>query len=100
MTQGYQIRVKRSVQQELTNREEQTMAYKTWQTLNVRFCEHAGCDIAYEVLVVYPSEIMPDQEPRILARRCSEGFNCNLTDHPGCVWSGTNPLYDPFSESA
>jgi hypothetical protein len=76
------------------------MAQGSWQTVKVIYCERAGCDASYEVQVVHPSEILPDQPPRILARRCNQGLECNLSDHPGCVWSGTNPSYDPFDGSA
>ena len=74
------------------------MARETWQTVKVIHCDRVGCDVAYEVKVIYPSEIMPDQPPRVISRRCSQEAECNLSDQPGCIWSGTNPFYDPFSE--
>lgn len=74
------------------------MAQKSWNTVKVQYCDRVDSDVALEVQVVYPSEIMPEQPPRILARRCSKGMECNLANHPGCFWSGTNPGYDPFSE--
>ena len=67
--------------------------------MKVRFCDHAECEVALEVQVVYPSEILPDQPPRIIAHRCSQGVACNLNDKPSCVWAGTNPEYDPFKEA-
>jgi hypothetical protein len=39
---------------------------------------------------------LPDQPPRILARRCSISKECVVKDDCNCHWTGTNPLYDPF----
>jgi hypothetical protein len=72
------------------------MAVKTWQPIRVCFCNHAGREVALEVEVVYPAEWLPDQAPRVLAHRCSNGIQCNLDDRPSCVWAGTNPAFDPF----
>ncbi len=71
------------------------MALKIWQVQKVCFCEHAGKEIALENEVVYPSEYLPDQPPRILARRCSNAIECNLFEQPACIWAGTNPNYRP-----
>jgi hypothetical protein len=54
--------------------------------------------VALEAQVVYPSEWLPDQSPRILAHRCSMAMECNLDGRPSCIWSGTNPAIDPFIE--
>lgn len=75
------------------------MSARTWHPIKVQFCEHAGCEVALEVQVVYPADILPDQNPRILAHRCSDALACNLIDQHSCVWAGTNPGYDPFAES-
>lgn len=75
------------------------MAHQVWQTMKVRFCAHAGCEVNLEAKVVYPADIMPDQPPRVLAHRCSQALTCNLMDKPGCVWAGTNPTFDPFAET-
>ena len=74
------------------------MAEKTWQTIKVRYCHHADEDVGLEAEVVYPAEWMPEGPPRILAHRCSHAFACNLDGRPSCVWAGTNPAYDPFTE--
>ncbi len=74
------------------------MAVKTWQTIRLRYCEHAEAEVGLQAEVVYPSEILPDQPARVLAHRCSHAFACNLDNRPSCVWAGTNPLYDPFAE--
>ncbi len=74
------------------------MAYKAWQTVKTQYCDHVGCKVRLESLVVYPADLLPVQEPRILAHRCSMATRCNLVDKPSCVWSGTNPGYDPFAE--
>ena len=75
------------------------MATKTWQVVKVRYCDHVGKEVALEAELIFPSEILPDQQPRVNAHRCSYAFNCNLDDRPSCVWAGTNPTFDPFTES-
>lgn len=75
------------------------MAVKNWQTIRLRYCEHAKAEVGLEAEVVYPtSDILPEQAPRVLAHRCTHAFACNLDNRPSCVWAGTNPLYDPFAE--
>ena len=75
------------------------MAFKVWQTIKVQQCRHAGGEVALEAEVIYPEEYMPDQAPRVVAHRCSNGVECGLLQQPACVWSGTNPAYDPFAEA-
>jgi hypothetical protein len=41
--------------------------------------------------------MLPD-EPRVLAHRCSYSLYCNLDGRPSCLWAGTNPAVDPFTE--
>jgi hypothetical protein len=72
------------------------MAVKTWETLKVQYCARAEAEVRLEAELVYPPESLPDQPPRILAHRCSNGLECNQSDRHGCVWCGTNPDYDPF----
>jgi hypothetical protein len=74
------------------------MAIKTWEALKIRFCDRAGCEVALEGEVVYPIDILPDQPPRLIAHRCSHGVECNLFKQPSCMWAGTNPEVDPFTE--
>lgn len=74
------------------------MADRIWQTIKVQNCEHAKSEVALEVEVLYPDEHMPDQAPRIIAHRCSQGLECGLMKEASCVWAGTNPTYDPFAE--
>ncbi len=74
------------------------MAVKTWETIRLRYCEHVKARVGLQAEVVYASDILPDQPPRILAHRCTHAFACNLDNRPSCVWAGTNPLYDPFIE--
>lgn len=72
------------------------MAKKVWQVKRVKYCEHVGQDIALENEVVYPSEHLPDQPPRVLASRCSKAIECNLQfDKPVCDYCGTNPGIEP-----
>jgi hypothetical protein len=77
---------------------EYKMPEKNWETLKVQFCQHIDQKVGLQAQVVYPSEHLPDQAPRILAHRCSHGFSCNLDGRPSCIWAGTNPTYDPFKE--
>jgi hypothetical protein len=76
------------------------MAVKTWQTIKVCYCQHAGTEVGFEVEVIYPSDVIPDTPPRVVSHRCSHSVFCNLDDRPSCIWAGTNPTYDPFAESS
>lgn len=71
------------------------MAYRKWQVSKIKHCEHVGHDVALETDVVYPAEYLPDQPPRVRARRCSNAMECNLFEQPVCVWCGTNPEHEP-----
>lgn len=68
-----------------------------WETIRVQFCHRVGQQVSLEVQLVHPAEVMPDQPPRVLAHRCSLGTACNLFDKPACIWSGTQPEYDPLA---
>ncbi|MBN2550061.1 MAG: hypothetical protein JXB15_12935 [Anaerolineales bacterium] len=72
------------------------MSVKTWQPIKYCFCHHVGENVALEAEVVYPPEVLPDQQPRVLAHRCSHGAICNLDGRASCLWAGTNPAIDPF----
>ncbi len=74
------------------------MAVKTWEAVKIRYCDHAGSEVALEAEKVYPSEFLSDQPARLLAHRCSRGVECSLNNQAACVWAGTNPDYDPFKE--
>jgi hypothetical protein len=70
------------------------MAERTWQVSKIKYCEHVGHEIALENEVVYPAEFLPDQPPRIIARRCSNAIECNMMDPTACEWCGTNPGHE------
>jgi len=74
------------------------MAIKSWQTIKVRYCHHAGEEVGLEAQVIYPAEWLPDQSARVVSHRCSRAVACNLDGRSSCVWAGTNPAFDPFSE--
>lgn len=74
------------------------MAAKVWQPVKYCFCQHFGAEVALEAQLVYPAEWLPDQAPRVLAHRCSQGTACNLDERASCVWAGTNPNFDPFAD--
>jgi hypothetical protein len=76
-----------------------SMANSTWQTIKVRYCQHAGMEVGMEAQVVYPAEWLPDQGPRVFAHRCSRAIACNMDGRASCIWAGTNPMYDPFTEN-
>jgi hypothetical protein len=72
------------------------MAKRIWQVQMMKYCEHAGREIAFEKEVAYPADHLPDQPPRILASRCSNAIECNTAyDNPVCSWCGTNPTHEP-----
>lgn len=73
------------------------MAEKTWEPIKQAFCQRVEEDVTLEAEMVYPSEHLPDQLPRILAHRCSRAMDCNQDSRVGCTWAGTNPGYDPFA---
>lgn len=72
------------------------MAYRTWQVSKIQYCRHVGHEIALETQVVYPAEHLPEQPPRVVARRCSNAIACNRLDQPVCSWCGTNPGHEPL----
>jgi hypothetical protein len=74
------------------------MPNKNWDPIKTCYCYHVSQPVALDAQVVYPSEWLPDQSPRILAHRCSMAMECNLDGRPSCIWSGTNPAIDPFIE--
>jgi hypothetical protein len=78
---------------------EVSMATSMWQTIKVRYCHHADAEVGMEVKIVFPAEWLPEQPPRISAHRCSRAIACNLDGRASCIWSGTNPMYDPFNEA-
>lgn len=70
------------------------MAEKIWKVEKIKFCEHVEENVAIENEVAFPAEYLPEQPPRILARRCSHAIECNLLEKPTCVLCGTNPDLD------
>lgn len=76
------------------------MAKKEWESIKISFCHHTGQEVALEAELIYPSDIMPDQQPRVVAHRCSLAVDCNLEGKGSCIWAGTNPVIDPFLEKS
>ena len=74
------------------------MAERTWKEIKVRYCKHAGCNVALEAEVIYPADLLPDQPPHVGSHRCSHGGICMRMGEAACIWAGTNPAYDPFQE--
>ena len=74
------------------------MSVRTWEVSKTCYCEQAKATVSLETEVVYPGEQLPDQPARVLAHRCSHGLGCNQNASAGCIWSGTNPVYDPFRQ--
>ena len=50
-------------------------------------CVHAGADVEVTTVVVYPSDVLPDQPPRIVNRDCSHLTECNLQDKCACPFA-------------
>lgn len=72
------------------------MSFRTWAPIRFRYCNHLGEKVALEAELVYPSEWLPEQKPRVLAHRCSHALICNLDESSNCTWAGTQPISDPF----
>lgn len=72
------------------------MAKKTWEIIKISYCQHAGNDVRLEAELIYPAEWLPEQNPRVVAHRCSNGMACNMIGQVNCLWAGTNPVIDPF----
>ena len=73
------------------------MAWVTWEAIRWQHCERVNARVALEAELVYPADILPDQAPRVLAHRCSEGLTCNQLDKQACCWAATLPGYDPLA---
>jgi hypothetical protein len=76
------------------------MVEKVWQTVKVQYCHHVNQEVELEAEMIFPPEVLPDGPPRITAHRCSHGLACNLDGRPSCIWAGTNPSFDPFTEKS
>jgi hypothetical protein len=72
------------------------MTEKIWKVEKVKRCEHVGREIQIQNEVVYPADHLPDQPPRVIARRCSNAIECNMVEQASCVLCGTNPDVDPM----
>jgi hypothetical protein len=76
------------------------MAERKWEPIKTCYCQHVDQEVDLEAEMVFPVEWLPDQKPRIIAHRCSHALVCNLDGRPSCIWSGTNPMIDPFMEES
>jgi hypothetical protein len=74
------------------------VAVKKWESIKVHYCERVKADVTLDAQVIYPADFLPDQPPQVVGHRCSHAYTCNLDGRPSCIWAGTNPAYDPFSE--
>lgn len=72
------------------------MARVVWEPVQARFCARLEQWVTPEVLRAYPADVLPDQPPRLLGRRCPQAELCNRIERPTCVWAGTQPDYDPL----
>jgi hypothetical protein len=72
------------------------MAWVSWEPLKRKVCDRVGEEVALEARLIFPSDILPDQPPRVTGHRCSRWATCNALDQPTCCWAGTLPGYDPF----
>jgi hypothetical protein len=74
------------------------MAFRKWEVIQTCFCAHVEQEVALESELVFPADFLPDQNPRVLGHRCTQGLMCNQFSQSACVWAGTNPSYDPFQD--
>ena len=74
------------------------MADRVWEVSKTCYCNHVDMEVALETHLVFPADFIPDQNPRVLGHRCSQGLHCNQFSQAACIWAGTNPDYDPFQE--
>jgi len=74
------------------------MSDRVWETSKTCYCNHVDMEVALETHLAFPADFLPDQNPRVLGHRCSQGLHCNQFSQATCVWAGTNPDYDPFQE--
>jgi hypothetical protein len=72
------------------------MATVIWEPVKSQRCDRVGEWVRLEVRVAYPAELLPDQPPRVLARRCSHAMECSSIDRPACGWAGSWPGHDPM----
>lgn len=82
----------------LVHIKEAAMAIRNWVTINKRFCDKVGCQVALQAQVIYPIDYLPDNL-RILSERCSHGDLCLKERFGSCGFSGGDPGIDPFNES-
>lgn len=71
------------------------MADRTWEASQVCYCEHVKQNVALESELLYPADFLPDP-PRLLSHRCALARECAQFAKATCIWTGTNPDYDPF----
>jgi len=73
------------------------MADRIWETSKLCYCERVMGQVGLEVEMIYPIDFLPDP-PRLRSHRCSHGLECNNKSEATCIWSGTNPDYDPYRQ--
>jgi hypothetical protein len=72
------------------------MTTTKWIIVEKKWCELIGQEASIMEQRVYAADMLPDTEPfRVIARKCSANFACNLADVP-CHWAFTNPQVDRF----
>ncbi len=72
------------------------MAVRFWKPAKTIFCVQAQAEALLETEVVYASDPLPDQPPRVLGHRCSRTLECVFCGPAKCYWTGEKPGYDPF----
>lgn len=74
------------------------MAIQVWDKIKEYYCQRVGKSVCLEAEIVLAEGILCDEPPRVIRHRCSDGETCNQDDKAACIWAGTNPVYDPFTE--
>lgn len=67
--------------------QENMMAKTEWSQFGVKFCDRVGKEVELMEKRVYPVGVLNSsgEQYRVLARRCSAGYQCNHLEEP-CAW--------------
>jgi hypothetical protein len=69
------------------------MAWETWRTVKETRCKFLQDQVRLEARLLYAADILPDQPPRVLAYRCSDGQDCDRFNQADCPWGILTPTH-------
>lgn len=75
------------------------MTTTAWVVVDTIRCQRVGQEAELLEKRAYAEHPLTEvgRPYRVLARKCSLGLDCNLSEHR-CQWSYLNPNYDPFAK--